>query len=99
MKAMVLRASSDLALGDIPSPAPGPGQVLVRVTNSSVCGTDLKIFNGSIKVRHPLVMGHEMIGVVEEGYDGKRIRKGARVIIDPSVYCGECFQCRAGLNN
>ncbi len=95
MKAMVLKASRKLALEDVERPSPGAGQVLVRVTNSGICGTDLKIYSGAVPVRHPLIMGHEMVGEVVEGGD-ERIRKGARVIIDPALYCGVCVNCRAG---
>jgi 2-desacetyl-2-hydroxyethyl bacteriochlorophyllide A dehydrogenase len=62
MKAMVLRAPSDLVLDEVARPQPRPGQVLVRVTHSGVCGTDYKIYNGSIKVPYPLIPGHEMAG-------------------------------------
>lgn len=99
MKAMVLRAASELVLDEVAPPKPSLDQVLVRVTNSGVCGTDLKIYNGSIRVHHPLIMGHEMIGEVVEGYDGDQIRRGDRVIVDPSLSCGACFNCRAGQSN
>lgn len=99
MKAMVLKAASELVLEDVPAPRPSRDEVLVRVTNSGVCGTDLKIYNGSIPVRHPLIMGHEMIGEVVEGDDGERIRRGERVIIDPILFCGVCLDCQAGRSN
>jgi 2-desacetyl-2-hydroxyethyl bacteriochlorophyllide A dehydrogenase len=95
MKAMVLKAPRTLGLEDVERPRPGAGQVLVRVTNSGVCGTDLKIYDGAVPVRHPLIMGHEMVGEVVEGGDD-RIRNGDRVIIDPCLYCGMCVNCRAG---
>jgi L-iditol 2-dehydrogenase len=95
MKAMVLRAPRNLGPEDVERPRPGVGQVLVRVTNSGVCGTDLKIFDGAVPVKHPLIMGHEMVGqVVEGGTD--RVRNGDRVIVDPCLYCGMCVNCRAG---
>ena len=98
MKAMVLRASGDLVLDNVEQPKPSPNQVLVRVTHSGICGTDLKIYNGGIPVRHPLIMGHEMAGeVVECG--GEQLRPGDRVVVDPIQYCGACFYCRAGLTN
>ena len=64
MKAMVLRAPSDLVPDEVARPQPGAGQVLVRITHSGVCGTDYKIYNGSIPVNYPLIMGHEMAGEV-----------------------------------
>jgi 2-desacetyl-2-hydroxyethyl bacteriochlorophyllide A dehydrogenase len=91
MKAMVLRAPSDLVLDEVARPQPGPGQVLVRVTHSGVCGTDYKIYNGSIRVPYPLIPGHEMAG--------ERVDTGERVIIDPETYDGTCFYCQKGLTN
>ena len=61
MKAMVLRGPRKLVPAEVERPVLGPGQVLVRVTHSGVCGTDLHIYEGAILVRHPLIMGHEMI--------------------------------------
>jgi 2-desacetyl-2-hydroxyethyl bacteriochlorophyllide A dehydrogenase len=95
MKAMVLNGPSQLALEDVAAPKPGPGQVLIRVTHSGICGTDYKIYSGAIPVHYPRIMGHEMIGeVVEAG--GGDLRPGERVIIDPELYCGACFHCRIG---
>jgi len=95
MKAMVLRAPNDVGLEAVPQPKPGPGQVLVQVSHSGICGTDLKIFHGAIPVQYPRIMGHEMAGVVVEGGDD-RIRNGQRVIVDPCLFCGVCHACRAG---
>jgi L-iditol 2-dehydrogenase len=95
MKAMVLRAPRDLGARDVERPTPGHDQVLVRVTHSGVCGTDLKIYKGAILVRHPLIMGHEMIGELVEAGD-EQFGLGERVIVDPGLYCGRCFNCRAG---
>jgi len=106
---MVLRAPSDLVLDEVAQPQPGPGQVLVRITHSGVCGTDYKIFNGSIRVPYPLIPGHEMAGeVVEVGrvsssagatHGGPGVAVRDRVIIDPETYCGVCFYCQKGLTN
>ncbi len=92
---MVLRAPEKLRADEVDRPKPGPGQVLVRVTNAGICGTDLKIFKGAIPVHYPRIMGHEMIGELVEGGDDL-IHNGDRVIVDPAIYCGMCFNCRAG---
>src|SRR5580693_5530598 len=92
MKAMVLRGPRELGLAEVERPALGHNQVLVRVTHSGVCGTDLHIYEGAIPVRHPLIMGHEMIGEVVEGGDDT-LRRGDRVIVDPAIYCGMCLNC------
>ncbi len=96
MKAMVLSAPNELALGEVARPAIGPGQVLVRVMYSGICGTDYKIYSGAIPVRYPRIMGHEMIGEVVEAGAGAIVRPGDRAIIDPELYCGTCFHCRIG---
>ncbi len=98
MKAMVLEGPRDLRPAEVERPALGHNEVLVRVTHSGICGTDLHIYEGKIPVRYPRIMGHEMIGEVVEGGDAT-LKKGARVIVDPAVYCGMCFNCRAGQMN
>jgi len=95
MKAMVLTAPGALVQDEVSQPAGSPGQVLVRVTHSGICGTDYKIFSGSIPVRYPRIMGHEMVGEVVEVGDSE-LRAGDKVIIDPELYCGSCFHCRIG---
>ena len=87
---MVLRAPSDLALADVAQPRVPAGHVLVRITHSGLCGTDLKIYKGAIPALYPLIMGHEMVG---------ELASGDRVIIDPVLFCGSCFHCRIGQTN
>ena len=99
MRAMVLRAPIDLALDDVAEPQVSPGHVLVRITHSGLCGTDLKIYKGAIPAPYPLIMGHEMVGEVVGGEACGAIRHGDRVIIDPVLYCGACFHCRIGQTN
>ena len=95
MRAMVLKAPGELVLDEVAQPGLDTGQVLVRITHSGICGTDFKIFTGSIPVAYPRIMGHEMVGeVVERGSDA--FTPGDRVIIDPQLYCGACFHCRIG---
>src|SRR5580704_9747660 len=94
MKAVVLTAPRELALTDAERPTPPAEQVLVRITHTGICGTDLKIYNGTIPVDHPLIMGHEMIGAVAG--TAASFQSGDRVIIDPSVRCDACVYCRDG---
>src|SRR5258708_8540254 len=95
MKAMVLTAPHELGIDEVERAKPGHNEVLVRITNSGICGTDLKIYKGAIPVRHPLIMGHEMIGEVVEGGD-ENLRRGQRVIVDPAIFFGIWFNFRAG---
>jgi 2-desacetyl-2-hydroxyethyl bacteriochlorophyllide A dehydrogenase len=90
---MVLTAPEQLKAGEIRRPDGDEGHVLVRVSHSGICGTDFKIYKGSIPVDYPRVMGHEMTGKV---VDGSAFASGARVIVDPELFCGSCFHCRIG---
>ena len=96
MKAMVLKAPRELVLDEVSRPGTGAGQVLIRVTHSGICGTDLKIYSGAIPVKYPRIMGHEMIGEVAEGTGDSAFQPGDRVIVDPELFCGACFHCRIG---
>jgi 2-desacetyl-2-hydroxyethyl bacteriochlorophyllide A dehydrogenase len=96
MKAMVLKAPGELVLDEVSRPGAGERDVLVRVTHTGICGTDLKIFSGAIPVKYPRIMGHEMIGEVAEGSGDGAFNPGDRVIVDPELFCGSCFHCRIG---
>jgi 2-desacetyl-2-hydroxyethyl bacteriochlorophyllide A dehydrogenase len=95
MRAVVLRSAGELSVADVNQPEPRSDEVLVRVTHSGICGTDLKIFTGAMPAAYPLIMGHEMAGELAGGAAGA----GARVLIDPVLYCGTCFDCLAGRTN
>lgn len=89
MKVMVLKARRLLCSEEVQQPVPTQDQLLVRVTHSGICGTDLKIYSGAISVRYPLIMGHEIAATVDDN----------RVIVDPTIFCGTCFYCRSGKTN
>ena len=99
MKAMVLEADGRVAAREVGRPVAAAGETLVRVTHSGICGTDLKIYRGAIAVRHPLIMGHEMIGEIVDGEGCDGAGPGARAIVDPVLFCGTCYHCRAGQTN
>jgi L-iditol 2-dehydrogenase len=96
VKALVLRRPGDLVVATVDAPQPRPDAVLVRVTNSGICGTDLKIFTGGMPAKYPIIMGHEICGEV---VDGKDPIPGTRVLVDPVLYCGCCSDCMAGRTN
>jgi 2-desacetyl-2-hydroxyethyl bacteriochlorophyllide A dehydrogenase len=103
MMSVVLDAPNELRLEQRPEPQPGPGEALVAIHSTGICGTDLSIFAGKIRVTHPLVMGHEMVGTILELNDGvptgRQMERGDRVLIDPVVFCGSCYQCSKGQVN
>ncbi|MFL2655183.1 MAG: zinc-binding dehydrogenase [Alphaproteobacteria bacterium] len=96
MKAMLLGAPNKVGLEEVENPTADDGNSVVRITHSGVCGTDLKIFSGGIPANYPLIMGHEMIGEVTQAGDSASPKVGSRVIVDPVLYCGECFHCNIG---
>ena len=89
-------APGDLRVEEIPTPEPGPGELLMRVRACATCGTDVKIFNfGHHHIVPPRVMGHEVAGEVEtlgEGTQG--FSPGDRVQLIAAIPCGECFECK-----
>jgi propanol-preferring alcohol dehydrogenase len=100
MRAMVLiEPGRPLEPRDLPDPRPAPGQVLLRVRACGVCRTDLHIRDGELPdPRLPLILGHEIVGVVEEG--GGRFERGTRVGVPWLGWaCGECADCRSGREN
>lgn len=102
MKALVKeKAEPGLWLADVPEPAVGPGDVLIKVLRTGICGTDLHIraWDGWARqaIRTPLVVGHEFVGeVVETGRDVTEIKPGDRVSGEGHLVCGKCRNCLAG---
>src|SRR6185503_16213571 len=100
VKAAVLHGPRDLRVESAPTPRPGPGEVLVRVRMSGLCGTDYRIWTGDRPVAYPLVLGHEFVGMVEAvGADVGRVRVGDRVAVEPNYSCGVCPLCHEGNRN
>lgn len=98
MKALVLDRPHNAEIRHVPDPEPMAG-ALVRVERVGVCGTDASIFRGKIAVSYPRVMGHEMVGTLEEPGPLGLFRRGTRVMVDPSITCGYCPPCRADRPN
>ena len=96
------RLGQPLRVAEIKPPAPGAGQVLVRVLACGVCRTDLHVVDGELpKLKLPLVPGHEIVGeVVAQGTEALRFKPGDRVGIPWLAWtCGVCPYCRAGREN
>ena len=101
MLAAVLRDFDQLRLEDVPVPAPGPGEVLVRIKSCGFCATDYKAIKGIRRnVKFPLIPGHEPAGIVAAmGAQATNFKEGEEVIIQPSGYCGLCRNCRLGMTH
>jgi L-iditol 2-dehydrogenase len=89
------------ALGEVAVPVPGRGQIRLRVTGTGICGTDLHIMDDEYLSVPPVVMGHEVTGVIDAvGEDVGREALGRRVSLETYyVTCGRCFYCRSGAPN
>ncbi len=102
MKALVkAEAGPGLWLKDVPEPKPGPGEVLIRVLRTGICGTDLHIDAWNEWAQHtikpPLVVGHEFVGeVVRLGEDVTSVYPGEIVGAEGHITCGKCRNCLAG---
>jgi L-idonate 5-dehydrogenase len=104
MDALVIHAAKDLRVEDVPTDSLGPAQLRVKVRFGGICGSDLHYFNhggfGTVRVKEPMVLGHEVAGVIEEvGRDAKGFAVGERIAISPSRPCGACRYCQQGLQN
>jgi threonine dehydrogenase-like Zn-dependent dehydrogenase len=97
MRAAVFHGPNDLRLDEVPRPHAGVGEAVVRITLTTICGTDLHILRGEYPVRAGLVIGHEPVGVIDElgaGVIGYAV--GDRVLIGAITPCGQCRACLAG---
>jgi len=104
MDALVIHAPGDLRVEDVPTPAVGPDELRVRVRAGGICGSDLHYFQhggfGTVRIQQPMVLGHEVAGVIEEvGCAVSGFAVGERIAICPSHPCGLCQYCQLGLQN
>ena len=101
MRALVIHAPRDLRVEPVETPDLGPRDVRVRVEAGGICGSDLHYYLdggfGRIRLREPMILGHEVAGRVESvGAEVTRVVPGDRVAIDPSRPCGRCRYCLEG---
>lgn len=97
MKAAVFLAPGRIALEEKPVPTVGPTDALVRITMTTICGTDVHILKGEYPVKPGLTVGHEPVGVIEElGAAVTGYRVGQRVLAGAITPCGQCHSCLGG---
>jgi 2-desacetyl-2-hydroxyethyl bacteriochlorophyllide A dehydrogenase len=97
MRATVFHGVGDIRVEEVPRPRPANGEALIRVTTTTICGTDLHIVRGEYPVRPGLVIGHEPVGVIAElgpGVSGYEV--GDRVLVGAITPCGQCLSCLSG---
>jgi threonine dehydrogenase-like Zn-dependent dehydrogenase len=101
MKAVVFRGKGDIRVEEVPKPVPRAGQAVIRITTTTICGTDVHIVRGEYPVKPGLVLGHEPVGVIAELGDGleELYHVGQRVIVGAITPCGQCFYCLNGVHS
>jgi threonine 3-dehydrogenase len=102
MKALVKsKPGRGIWMEEVPIPVPGPNDVLIKVSKSAICGTDLHIYKwdewAQQTIRTPVIIGHEYMGVVvETGAEVENVKIGERVTVEGHISCGYCRNCRRG---
>lgn len=104
MKALYAHAARDLRLADCAAPEPGPGEVAIRLARGGICGSDLHYYLhggfGTVRLREPMILGHEVAGhVAALGAGVTGLAPGDLVAVSPSRPCGGCGECLRGLPN
>ena len=97
MRAAVFHGPNDIRVDEVARPKAGPGEAVIRVTLTTICGTDVHILKGEYPVKPGLIVGHEPVGVIAElgpGVVGFEI--GERVIVGAITPCGQCHACLGG---
>ena len=101
MKAVVFHGVGDLRVQDVPHPRPKAGEAVIRITATTICGTDVHIVKGEYPVKQGLILGHEPVGVIHELGSGldEDYTVGQRVIVGAITPCGQCFYCLNGVHS
>jgi L-idonate 5-dehydrogenase len=104
MRAIVAHAAKDIRIEERAVAPLGPGEIRVRVRFGGICGSDLHYYNhggfGAVRLREPMILGHEIAGVVEAvGPACDRVKPGDAIAVSPSVPCNRCRYCLEGKQN
>jgi alcohol dehydrogenase len=97
MRALVFRGPNQIAVESVPMPRAAAGEAVIKITLTTICGTDLHILKGEYPVKPGLTIGHEPVGVIHElgeGITGYKI--GERVLVGAITPCGQCNFCLGG---
>ncbi len=101
MKAIEYESPRNMAVADRPKPKlSSPTDAILRVTTSGICGSDLHMYDGRTDLKEGTVVGHEIMGVIEEvGEAVRSVKKGDRVVLPFNIACGYCYNCHRGFTN
>ena len=95
MKAVTFQGAKDIKVKDVDAPKIQTNEdIIVRITSTAICGSDLHIYKGAIPMSKDYIIGHEPMGIVEEVGPGvTRVKKGDRIVLPFNVSCGHCYYC------
>jgi alcohol dehydrogenase len=101
MKAVVFKGKGQIGVEQVPKPVPGAGEAVIRITTTTICGTDVHIVRGEYPVKPGLILGHEPVGVIDALGPGleRMYTVGQRVIVGAITPCGQCFYCLNGAHS
>jgi S-(hydroxymethyl)glutathione dehydrogenase/alcohol dehydrogenase len=100
MKAAVFHKIGDISVDNVPDPViEDADDIILKVTSTAICGSDLHIYDGFVPQLKDQVLGHEFMGIVEEAGPGvTKVKKGDRVVVPFTIACGQCFFCQQGFH-
>jgi S-(hydroxymethyl)glutathione dehydrogenase / alcohol dehydrogenase len=100
MKAAVFHKIGDISVDNVKDPEiEKPDDIVLRVTSTAICGSDLHIYDGFVPQLKDEVLGHEFMGIVEDvGPEVTKVKKGDRVVVPFTIACGQCFFCQQGFH-
>lgn len=101
MKAVTFQGTKDIQVKNVEDPSiQKADDIIVRITSTAICGSDLHIYKGAIPTQKDYVIGHEPMGIVEEvGSEVTRVKKGDRVVLPFNISCGHCYYCEHGMES
>ncbi|GGF97625.1 zinc-dependent alcohol dehydrogenase [Paenibacillus abyssi] len=97
MKAVTFQTPMNMQVKQVPDPTlqKNKDDIIVRITSTAICGSDLHIYQGAVQAQPNYVIGHEPMGIVEEvGPEVTRVKKGDRVVLPFNISCGQCHYCQ-----
>lgn len=101
MKSVYLQSPNEIRIKEVEVPVRKENEALIKIKAVGICGSDVGAYRGvNPLVSYPRILGHELAGeVLEIGKNSKGIKVGDRIIVDPYIYCGECYPCSLGRTN
>lgn len=101
MKAVTFQGVKDMKVKNVKDPElEKKDDIIVKITSTAICGSDLHIYQGALPARKDYVIGHEPMGIIEEvGPEVTKVKKGDRIVLPFNVSCGQCFYCNHDLES